>query len=272
MRIPLALVLAAVAVAPVPAASPAAALAAAALDDDPDAPRFRALVYSRTAGFRHGSIPAGIEAVAKLGREHDFAVVQTESPDAFTDELLACFDVVVFLNTTQDVLDDDQQAAMRRFVERGGGFAGVHAATDTEYDWAWYGRLVGAYFAGHPRVQEAAIDVHDRSHPSTRMLPERWTRTDEWYNFRESPRGRVTVLASLDETTYEGGTMGDDHPVVWCHEVEGGRAWYTAGGHTDESFAEPLFLAHLLGGIEWAAGADASTGAGASAGAAPAGG
>jgi type 1 glutamine amidotransferase len=211
------------------------------------------LVFSRTAGFRHGSIPAGIEAVKRLGREHGFKVDATEDPAKFVANL-SDYDAVVFLNTTGDVLNDDQQKAMESFVRAGNGFVGVHSATDTEYDWPWYGRLVGAYFAGHPRIQEAEIEVVSRNHPSTRHLSARWTRVDEWYNFRESPTGKVTVLARLDESTYEGGTMPDDHPVSWCHEYDGGRAWYTAGGHTNESFAEPSFLRHLLGGIKWAMG------------------
>jgi type 1 glutamine amidotransferase len=130
----------------------------------------------------------------------------------------------------------------------------VHSATDTEYDWPWYGGLVGAYFQGHPAIQPAALVVVDRVHPSTRTLPARWERTDEWYNFRSNPRARVHVLATADETTYSGGEMGADHPIAWCQFYDGGRAWYTALGHTRESYAEPFFLRHLLGGIQFAAG------------------
>ncbi len=216
--------------------------------------RFRVLLFSRTAGFRHDSIPRGVEAIQTLGREHGFGVDATEDAAKFTDEGLARYSALVFLNTTGDVLDDAQQAAFERYIRGGGGWAGVHAAADAEYDWPWYGSLMGAYFKGHPAIQEASVIVADRAHPSTRMLPERWVRTDEWYDYRASPRGSVHVLAALHERSYEGGAMGHDHPIAWCQLFEGGRAWYTGGGHTVESYAEPLFLEHLLGGILWAAG------------------
>jgi type 1 glutamine amidotransferase len=156
--------------------------------------------------------------------------------------------------TTGDVLDDSQQAAFERYIQAGNGFVGVHSATDTEYDWAWYGGLVGAYFASHPDIQTAAVQREDSTHPSTVSLPDLWVRTDEWYNFQTNPRdnGDIHVLASLDEASYAGGRMGD-HPIAWYRSYDGGRAWYTAGGHTSESYAEPLFLAHLQGGIEYAA-------------------
>jgi len=182
-------------------------------------------------------------------------VTATEDPAYFQPDSLAKFAVVVFLNTSGDVLDALQQEAFRAYIQNGGGFVGVHAASDTEYDWSWYGDLVGAYFKNHPHIQEAVVRVVDRTHPSTKELPEAWTRTDEWYNFRENPRTKgVQVLAVLDETTYEGGEMGEDHPISWYHLYNGGRAWYTAMGHTKESYAEPLFRQHLLGGILWAAG------------------
>ncbi|MEE9297274.1 MAG: ThuA domain-containing protein [Phycisphaerae bacterium] len=218
-------------------------------------PAFSVLVFSRTTGFRHASIAAGVAAVEELGAVHDFSVVATEDPAAFSDVNLSQFAVVVFLNTTGDVLDLDQQAAFERFIRAGGGFVGVHSAADTEYDWPWYGGLVGAYFQSHPAISSATIKVADAVHPSTDSLPRRWQRTDEWYNFQINPRGDVHVLATIDESTYVGGTHGFDHPIAWCHLYDGGRAWYTAGGHTTESFAEPLYREHLAGGILCAAGA-----------------
>lgn len=212
------------------------------------------LVFSKTAGYRHASIEAGIAALRRLGERFAWNVHATEDAARFTDEGLAAFDVVVFLSTTGDVLDDAQQAAFERFIRRGGGYAGIHAASDTEYDWPWYAKLVGAYFRGHPAVQEADIHVFDRAHPSTRHLDDIWRRTDEWYDFRRNPRGKVHVLASLDESTYKGGGMGADHPIAWCHEYDGGRAWYTALGHTEASFSERAFLDHVAGGIRWAGG------------------
>jgi type 1 glutamine amidotransferase len=214
----------------------------------------RILVFSRTTGFRHDSIPDGIAVIRSLGAQHGFAVDATEDPSVFDDAQLAPYAAVVFLSTTGDVLDDGQQAAFQRFIAKGRGFVGVHSAADTEYDWAWYGGLVGAYFKSHPAIQPATIRVADASHDSTRALPASWDRTDEWYNFQSNPRGRVHVLATLDEKTYSGGDMGEDHPIAWCQFYQGGRAWYTALGHTRETYSEPLFLAHLLGGIRFAAG------------------
>lgn len=217
------------------------------------APDLRVLVFTRTAGFRHASIPEGIAAIRALGERFGFDVHATEDPAWFNTRALWAYDAVVFLSTTGDVLDDRQQAAFERYIRSGGGYVGVHAASDTEYDWPWYGRLVGAYFQSHPAIQDATIHVLDQTHIATSMLPAAWVRRDEWYNFRAGPT-EVDILARLDETTYTGGTMNNDHPIIWCHVFDGGRAFYTAGGHTSESFHEPLFLQHLAGGIFWAAG------------------
>jgi type 1 glutamine amidotransferase len=211
------------------------------------------LVFTKTTGFRHESIANGVRMLRELAAEDGFVIEHTEDPAAFTDERLARYAAVVFLLTTGDVLDPEQQRAFERYVEEGGAWVGIHAAADTEYEWPWYGELVGAWFASHPAVQPAAIDVADADHPSTAMLPERWERTDEWYNYRRNPReAGLRVLLTLDESTYEGGEHGEDHPIAWCHEVGGGRAWYTGGGHTRESYAEPLFRRHVQGGLRWA--------------------
>lgn len=220
--------------------------------NNPPAPRV--LLFSKTSGFRHASIPAALDAIRTLGAEHGFAVDASEDASAFTDANLAQYRAVVFVMTTGDVLDETQQAAFERYIRAGNGYVGLHSASDTEYSWPWYGQLVGAYFASHPAIQAATIRVEDRAHPSTTALPDPWPRTDEWYNFQSNPRSRVRVLARLDETSYTGGTMGADHPIAWCQAYDGGRAWYTGGGHTSESYAEPLFLQHILGGIEYAAG------------------
>jgi type 1 glutamine amidotransferase len=213
----------------------------------------RVLVFSKTAGFRHQSIPDGIAAVRDVGAGR-WETDATEDSSAFTPENLRRYGAVVFLSTTGNVLDDAQQRAFEGYIRGGGAWVGIHAATDTEYDWPWYGRLAGAWFLGHPRNQDAVVRVEDREHRSTRMLPAEWKRFDEWYAFRQNPRAGVHVLATLDEKTYdpEKTPMGADHPIAWCHEFDGGRAWYTAGGHTKESFSEPLFRQHIVGGIEWA--------------------
>ena len=217
----------------------------------------RLLVFSKTGGFRHASIKDGKIALQKLAAEHNFRVDFTEDSSVFTDANLARYDAVVFLLTTGTILDDNQKAAFERYIRSGGGYVGVHSASDTEYDWSWYGGLVGAYFDrihGHSKVMQATIHVTDRTQPSTMMLPAIWIRTDEWYNFATNPRGKVDVLMTIDEKSYKGGTMGADHPIAWYHEYDGGRAWYTALGHTSASYYEPLFLAHLWGGIVYATG------------------
>jgi type 1 glutamine amidotransferase len=220
-------------------------------------PTYKVLVFSKTAGFRHDSIPNGIAAVKKLGEQNHFTVDATEDAAAFTDANLKQYKAIVFMSTTGDVLNDAQQQAMINYIHAGGGFVGVHAASDTEFDWPWYGKLVGAYFSAHPSgTPTATVKLDDADDPATSSLPLTWTRVDEWYNFKTNPRADVHVLVSLDESSYQGGTMNGDHPITWRHDFEGGRSWYTAMGHTKESFADPLFLFQLLGGIEYAAGAD----------------
>jgi type 1 glutamine amidotransferase len=219
------------------------------------APLFKLLVFSATAGYRHASITNGIALIQALGATNNFGVDTTEDATMFNDANLAQYKAVVFLNTTGDVLTNAQQlGALQHYIENGGGYVGVHAASDTLHNWAWYGGLVGAYFVSHPAIQQATNRVEDHIDPSTTMLPAAWGRTDEWYNFNINPRPWVHVLATVDESTYYGGTMGADHPIAWTHYYDGGRAWYTAGGHTPESYSEPLFQQHLLGGIMFAAG------------------
>lgn len=212
----------------------------------------RILVFTRTAGFRHDSIPVAVDTVRELARQQGWQVDHGEDAGAFTRENLARYRVVVFASTTGDVLDDAQQAALQAFVERGGGFVGIHAAADTEYDWPWYGQLVGAWFKSHPPGFQATrvtfaddgIAAHGRE----------WPVTDELYNYRDNPRPRVRVVATVDESAYEGGTMGADHPIAWCHPAGRGRAWYTGLGHRGELYADPTFRRHLLRGLRHAAG------------------
>jgi len=215
--------------------------------------RVSLLVFSRTAAYRHDSIPAGVQALGKLAADRGWQFAATEDPSQFSDVGLAAYDAVIFLSTTGDVLDDQQQAAFERFIRAGKGFIGIHSATDTEYDWAWYGGLVGAYFREHPPVQAADLVVEDSASPITAGLPNPWRRTDEWYAFKSNPRPNVHVLLSLDESSYTpaSANMDGDHPVAWCHEYDGGRAFYTALGHTSESFAEPLLMGQLAAAVGW---------------------
>jgi type 1 glutamine amidotransferase len=212
----------------------------------------RVLVFSKTAGFRHDSIPVGIKTIQELNPT--WRVTATEDSAVFTDAQLKAFDSVVFLNTTGDIMNDSQQAAFQKYIiEGGGGFVGVHAAADTEYGWPWYGSLCGAYFLSHPDIQPARVNVIDRRHPATQHLPAVWTRTDEWYDYKERPAKSVRILALLDTTSYRGHKMGDPHPIMWCQEVGKGRSFYTGFGHTKETFAEPEFRVLLTQAILWSA-------------------
>ena len=206
------------------------------------------LVFTKTAAFRHGSIEKGVATLRALGQANNFEVEQTENASNFTFNNLSRYKTVVFLNTTGDVLDAGQQRAFESYIQSGGSYMGVHAATDTEYDWPWYGKLVGAYFNGHPSIQEAILNVVDRNHSATSHLSSNWVRTEEWYNFKEIYSG-INPLILLDESTYKGGTNGANHPFSWYHNYDGGRAFYTAGGHSNASYDEADFRAHLLGGL-----------------------
>jgi cytochrome c len=211
----------------------------------------KVLVFSKTAGFRHGSIASGIQAVEKLGAENGFTVEATEDASYFTEERLQEYSAVIFMNTTGDILDEVQQADFERYIQAGGGFVGVHAATDTEYDWPWYNKLVGAYFLGHPNIQDATLNVLDKNHESTKSMEDTFRKNDEWYNFKDI-NPDINVLIEIDETSYEGGTNGEHHPISWYHDYDGGRSFYTEMGHTNKTFENPLFLDHLLGGIKYA--------------------
>lgn len=211
------------------------------------------LVFSKTVGFRHDSIEKGAEAIQKLGREHNFGVYHTEDAGIFTDDQLQKYKAIVFLSTTGDILNPAQQSAFERFIQAGNGFVGIHAASDTEYDWPWYGKMVGGYFESHPEVQSADIHVHDHTHPATAHLPEIWRHKDEWYDFKDLNK-EVNILMTIDEESYKGGKMGSFHPVSWYHAYDGGRAFYTALGHTKASYDDADFLQHLAGGIAYALG------------------
>lgn len=222
------------------------------------------LVFTSTVGYRHDSIEAGVQALTTLGQQNDFSVRQTESAADFTDAELAKYDVVVWLSTTLDVLNDTQQAAFERYIQAGGAWVGIHAASDTEYDWAWYGQLIGggAWFQDHPTGTPTAtllVDATNADHGSTAHLPAVFEMQDEWYNFQANPSAEVTVVLRLDEGSYNPndgaqGAMGSDHPIAWYHEYDGGRAWYTGLGHRRELYQDSRFTQHLLGGLRWAAG------------------
>lgn len=211
----------------------------------------RVLVFTKTAGWRHESLPAAVAALQRLGDEQGIAVDHSEDAADFNPANLARYRAVVFASTTGDVLDDTQQAAMETFVRNGGGFMGIHAAADTEYDWPWYGQLVGAWFKSHPPGLQTTQVLLEPTHATAYA---KWIVTDEIYNYRDNPRRRVQVLATVQEADYEGGTMGKDHPIAWCHAFDGGRAWYTGLGHEARMYADPAFIWQLTQGLRYAAG------------------
>lgn len=220
------------------------------------------LVFSKTAGFYHESIPQGVAAIQKLGQENGFEVDTSTNAGMFNEENLEQYSAVVFLSTTGDVLDQYQEADFERYIQAGGGYVGIHAAADTEYDWAWYGKMVGGYFSDHPgiqdphpNVQKGSIDIVDTKHSTTEFLPSPWERTDEWYSYKDFNE-EVNVLMTLDEDSYQGGLDMGEHPIAWYHDYDGGRTFYTGGGHTAASFQEELFLKHLAEGIKYAIGSN----------------
>jgi type 1 glutamine amidotransferase len=215
------------------------------------------LVFSKTAGFRHtSSIDAGKKYIAELGHLNKFSVDTTENADVFTPENLKQYAAVVFLCTTGNVLNDQQQKAFEQFIRNGGGYMGLHSAADTEYDWAWFGKLNGAYFKNHPRPQEAVFNIVDANNISTAHLPKVWKRFDELYNFKWIGTD-LKILITIDENSYTGGGNGENHPMAWYHAFDGGRGFYTALGHDIKSWEDPLFVQHVLGGIRYAMGAPA---------------
>ena len=213
----------------------------------------RVLVFSKTAGYRHESIEVGKKALLALGTANGFTVDTTEDAARINEDSLKHYAAVVFLSSTGNILDRTQEIDLERYIQAGGGYVGIHAASDAEYDWRWYGRLVGGYFASHPDQQEATLRVADTKDGSTAHLPAEWKRKDEWYNFK-SLAPDLHVLLTIDETSYKGGTNGATHPMAWYHAVDGGRSWYTELGHTVESYSDSLFLKHVLGGIRYAIG------------------
>ena len=210
------------------------------------------LVFSGTKGFRHESIVHGKTALLKIGSEKSWQVDTTEDATRFTEASLKKYQVVIFLNTTGNILNDDQQKAFESFIQSGGGFVGIHAAADTEYDWPWYNNLVGGYFVSHPRPQGALYKVVNKDHPAVSFMPDTLRRPEEIYNFKSFKKELVNVLITVDEKSYQGGKMGDYHPIAWYHNYDGGRAFYTAWGHDPKAFTEPIFLQHITAAIKWA--------------------
>jgi len=213
----------------------------------------KVLIFSKTNGFRHNSIPTGVAALKKLGQENHFIADATEDSLAINSKNLKQYQAVIFLSASGNVLGKDQKLALQKFIQNGNGFVGIHSATNCEPNWSWYTQMIGGIFEGHPEPQNAKLIIVDHEHPSTKHLPAIWERKDEWYNFKYL-NPNVNVLIKIDESSYKGGKHGDNHPLAWYHEYDGGRVFYTALGHSPESYNDPLFVQHLLGGITYAIG------------------
>jgi type 1 glutamine amidotransferase len=218
--------------------------------------KMKFLVFSKTAGWRHDSIEAGIASFKKLAEDKKFEVDFSEDSNVITSENLKQYHAVVFLNTTGDIFNEEQQEVFKKYIQSGNGFVGIHAATDTEYNWPWFGEMVGAYFLDHPNnpnVKPGKFIVIHKNHWATRHMPDEFMHTDEFYNFKNLST-KVNHVLKIDETSYSGGKNPEFHPMSWYHNYDGGRAFYTALGHTKECYTDPLFLEHVWAGLQYAAG------------------
>ncbi len=213
---------------------------------------FSVLILTETQGYiHHDAIREGTKLITKLGSENNFNVTHTNSSKFISKKKLKQTDVIIFLCTTLDVLNNEEQSMVEEFIKNGGGYVGIHSATDTEYDWKWYGKLVGGYFKNHPKIQKARIYTVDNKHISTTHLDDSWEITDEWYNYKDL-NPDINVLLNLDESSYKGGENGVNHPITWFHEFDGGKSFYTGLGHKAEVYEDKRFIKLLLGGIFYA--------------------
>lgn len=224
--------------------------------------QFKALVVTTTNGWHHESLHAGFLAIKELGVKNFFDVTLMENPNGFTDRYVEQFQVIIFLNTTGNIFDTAQQRVMEKFIRSGKGFVGIHSASDTEYDWEWYTKLVGRMFNIHPAVQTARLKVLDNKFPGLQGFADGRLWTDEWYDFTPEKIQGLNYILGVDESSYnpkvqwgqkKSDGMGQMHPLAWYHEYDGGRSFYTALGHLPTNFSEPAFLNHLYAGIFWAA-------------------
>jgi uncharacterized protein len=224
--------------------------------------QFKVFLFTKTAGWHHESINEGVTAIRKLGERHFFDVDWQENTNFITEKNMAQYQAIIFLNTTADVLNDEQQKVIEKFIQSGKGYVGIHSASDTEYDWPWYTKMVGMMFKIHPAQQTAYLNVVDSNFPGMERFPKKLLWTDEWYEFGELKATDLKYLVTVDEKSYkpeakwganEGKGMGSVHPISWYHNYDGGRAFYTALGHIPATFSDQTFLDHIYGGIYWAA-------------------
>jgi len=226
------------------------------------AKQFNALLFTKTDGWHHKSVLEGVTAIQKLAKTHHFDVSWQEDASHFNTENLAKYDVVIFLLTTGNVLNEVQQNAFKSFIQQGKGFVGIHSAADTEHSWPWYQALVGRTFVIHPAIQTAKVSVIDKNFPGVEQMPASFLWTDEYYQYSKPHSDNLQYILSVDEKSYspeadwgkvKGQGMGDFHPIAWYQQYDGGRAFYTGLGHLPETYEQSMFLSHLYGGLYWAA-------------------
>ena len=211
------------------------------------------LVFSKTEGYRHQNIEIGVASFRTLAANKSWKMTTTEDATYFNDKFLSKIDVVVFFNTTGDILNSSEEIALEGFIKSGGGFLGIHAAADTEYDWPFYQELIAAHFASHPPTQKARLIVHqETNHPAIGHLGNEWSLRDEWYSFKEPLKSHATLLMEVDDSSLSGKIpLTESHPIAWAHEKYGGRSMYTGIGHTAEQFSDPVYLEHIARSVEW---------------------
>jgi type 1 glutamine amidotransferase len=224
--------------------------------------QYKALLVTTTKGWHHEGLHYGVVALQQLAQRNEFTLDLFQDPNSFTDKILRQYQVVIFLHTTGDIFDSTQQKVMERFIQSGKGFVGIHSASDTEYGWEWYTRLVGRMFSVHPAIQSAKLKVFDTSFPGLQGFANGRLWTDEYYEFGPEKVSGLHYILGVDETSYnakvdqgqkKGQGMGEFHPLAWYHNFDGGRSFYTALGHIPATFSDDAFLHHLYAGIRWAA-------------------
>ena len=210
---------------------------------------YSVLVITETKGWVHDSIESGLKLIQNIGNKNNFNVYHSDNSSVITYKNLKEIKTIIFLNTTEEILTDVEQKVMESFIKSGKGFVGVHSAADTEYNWQWYGKLVGAYYRNHPEVMNGKILTIN--HKITNHLDSEWEIEDEWYNF-DYVNYDINILLNLDEDSYIGGEHPDYHPITWYHEYDGGRSFYTGLGHTKEVYDDERFIKLLEKGILYA--------------------
>jgi len=220
------------------------------------------LVYSGSTGYRHESIPSAVAALKTIGARAGYVVDATEDPEVFTAERLAPYKVLVLVSNSTDPKKPESEwftgarrDALQGFLKSGKGVIGLHAAADSHYGWGWYGQMIGGYFERHPKgTPKGVVMVIDSKHPATAKLPKSLERNDEWYYYKDLDPTLHVLVAIDPKTIGEGEPDVNLNPLVWCHDFGGGRVFYSALGHTNESWSEPYMVDLMTGALAYAAG------------------